>query len=269
MKAEKPKKTSHAGNGDGLSKTFVLIHGSWHGGWAWHGVARELQKKGHRPHAPTLAGHGPKASRRGVTHENCVGSVCTYIQERGLDDIILVGHSFGGSVVQKVAERLSDRIARLVFLDGLVLADGECVFDNLPADYVQAFMGLAAASPDNSMLIPWEIWRDRFMQDAREAEARAVWERLRPQPNQVNCDRLNLERFYSLDIPKSFLYCRQDQALPAGHFHPRMSSRLGACQLLEMDGSHEVMFTRPRELAEKLVEASPQNAHRRDSCGCG
>src|SRR5262245_63267668 len=67
--------------------------------------------------------------------------------------------------------------------------------------------------------------------------------------------RLDLKRFYSLAIPKSFIYCRQDKALPPGCFHPRMSSRLGVFKLLEMDGSHEVMFTRPAELADKIIEA--------------
>jgi pimeloyl-ACP methyl ester carboxylesterase len=61
---------------------------------------------------------------------------------------------------------------------------------------------------------------------------------------------------YSLGIPTSFIYCRQDKALPTGYFHPRMSSRLGNFKFLEMDGSHEVMFTRPEELADKIIEAS-------------
>jgi hypothetical protein len=52
------------------------------------------------------------------------------------------------------------------------------------------------------------------------------------------------------------MYCRQDKALPTGYFHPRMSSRLGYFKMLEMDGSHEVMFTRPEELADKIIEAS-------------
>jgi pimeloyl-ACP methyl ester carboxylesterase len=75
-------------------------------------------------------------------------------------------------------------------------------------------------------------------------------------PNQANLDKLDLRDFYSLSVPKAFIYCRQDKALPHGHFHPRMSSRLEDCKLFEMDGSHEVMFTRPAELAQKLVEAS-------------
>jgi hypothetical protein len=106
------------------------------------------------------------------------------------------------------------------------------------------------------MLVPWAVWRDSFMQDAPESTARSVWKQLAPEPNQVNHDKLDLKRFYSLGVPKSFIYCRQDKALPPGYFHPRMSSRLGVFRLLEMDGSHEVMFTRPTELAEKIVEAS-------------
>jgi len=42
---------------------FVLIHGTWHGGWAWDAVIRELSGNGHRGHAPTLAGHGPAVAR--------------------------------------------------------------------------------------------------------------------------------------------------------------------------------------------------------------
>jgi pimeloyl-ACP methyl ester carboxylesterase len=77
-----------------MSKTFVLIHGTWHGGWAWQDVIRNLSAKGHRAHAPTLAGHGPGATRLGVTHEDCVTSVVSYIQESDLEKVNLVGHSF-------------------------------------------------------------------------------------------------------------------------------------------------------------------------------
>src|SRR5262245_58484025 len=238
-----------------MSETFVLIHGSWHGGWAWHAVVRNLSEKGHRAHAPTLPGYGPGAMRLGITHQNCVDAVVTYIQQHGLEDIILVGHSFGGSVIQKVAEQLPNRIRRAVFLDALVLKDNQCVFDNLPAAYVALCNDLARASSDNTMLIPWEVWRDNFIQDAPESVARSIWEQLSPEPIQVNLDKLDLKRFYSLAIPKSFIYCRQDKALPPGYFNPRMSSRLGVFKLLEMDGSHEVMFTRPAELADKIIEA--------------
>ena len=233
-----------------------MIHGSWHCGWAWQGVIRHLVEKGHVTHAPTLPGHGPQAPRHGITHQDCVGSIIAYIQQRCLEDITLVGHSFGGTVVQKVAEEFPKQIRNMVFLDALIVEDGQCVFDALPAEYAVLFNDLARASSDNTMLVPWEIWRDNFIQDAPEKMARALWKRLSPEPNQVNLEKLDLKRFYSLDLPKSVIFCRHDKALPQGYFHPRMSSRLGVYKLLEMDGSHEVMFTRPQELADKIVQAS-------------
>ena len=239
-----------------MNRTFVMIHGSWHCGWAWQPVMRRLAEKGHMTHAPTLPGHGPLAARHGIRHQDCVSAVIAYIQVRRLEDITLVGHSFGGTVVQKLAEELPERITRMVFLDALILEDGHCVFDVLPPEYAALFNDLAKASSDNSMLIPWEIWRDNFIQDAPEPLARSLWEQMAPEPNQVNLDRLDLKQFYSLSIPSSFIHCRHDRALPPGYFHPRMSSRLGEFKLLEMDGSHEVMFTRPEELAETITEAS-------------
>jgi len=245
-----------------MGKTFLLIHGTWHGGWAWDAVIRELSGKGHRAHAPTLAGHGPGVARQGITHQDCVASVVAYIDQQGLEDVILVGHSFGGTVVQKLAELLPGRIRRTVFLDALVLKDSERVFDILPDVFLETLEpkegnGPAPASPDDTMQIPpWETWRDNFIQDAPESLARSTWEQLSPEPSQVNLDKLDLKYFHSLTIPRSFIYCRQDKAMPSGYFHPGMSSRLGAFKLVGMDGSHEVMFTRPAELADKIIEAS-------------
>jgi len=247
-----------------MKKTFVLIHGTWHGGWAWNEVIGCLSRKGHRAHAPTLAGHGPAGGRSGTTHRDCVASVVSYIEEHKLTDVILVGHSFGGTVVQRVAEEIPDRIGRTVFLNALILNDGQCVFDVLPQVFLEALKPRDGNNPtagtENPLQslapAPWETWRDNFIQDAPESLARSTWEQLSTEPNQVNLDRVDLKQFYSIPISKSFIFCRQDRAMPPGYFHPGMSSRLGPHKLVEMDGSHEVMFTRPHELADKILEAS-------------
>ncbi len=239
-----------------MSKTFVLIHGTWHGGWAWQGVIRHLEARGHRAYAPTLAGHGPGDERIGITHQDCVDSVVSYIRQHDLQDVILVGHSFGGTVISKVAEYVPSRIKRLIFVDAFVLEDGQSVYDNLPSFLIELLDRLAQASSDNTTLLPWEVWRDHFIQDASEEVAQVLWEQLAPSPNQPNVEKLDLKTFYSLDIPKGYIASRQDLTLPPGSFHPQMSSRLGTFKSLEMDGSHEVLFTRPAELADKLIEAS-------------
>jgi pimeloyl-ACP methyl ester carboxylesterase len=133
-----------------MEKTFVLIHGSWHGGWAWQGVIRHLEEKGHRVYAPTLAGHGPAAERAGITHADCVNSVVDIIKKHDLREVVLVGHSFGGSVISRVVEYVPDRIERLIFLDAFVLEDGQSVYDNLPPYLIDLLNRLSQASPNNT-----------------------------------------------------------------------------------------------------------------------
>lgn len=144
----------------------------------------------------------------------------------------------------------------LFFWDAFVLEDNQCIYDNLPPEYVALFGELAAASPDHSMLLPREIWRADFIQDAPKHLARTIWERLAPEPARVNVDRLDLKQFFRLDIPSTYISLRQDRALPPGYFHPTMSSRLGAFDFIEMDGSHEALFTRPAEVADRIIEAT-------------
>ena len=154
-----------------MSTTFVSIHGTWHGGWAWQDVVRHLSHRGHIAHPPTHAGHGHSAMRAGVTHQDCVVSVIACMRHCNLKNVVLVGHSFGGTVVQKVAEQVPARIASLVFLDALILEHNQRVFDVLPSVFLDSLTSKnapAVASVENTGHIlpppPWETWRDNFIQ---------------------------------------------------------------------------------------------------------
>jgi hypothetical protein len=107
------------------------------------------------------------------------------------------------------------------------------------------------------MVIPFEMWREAFLNDADLDLARSSYAQLSPEPYQPWIDKLDLRQFYSLPIPKSYLYCTEDTALPQGEWgwHPRMSNRLGQFRFVQMPGSHEVMFSNPVGLAEKIIVA--------------
>jgi pimeloyl-ACP methyl ester carboxylesterase len=239
-----------------MPETFVLLHGSWHGGWAWEPTAWCLREFGHDAYAPTYPGHQLGASRAGVRHQDYVRSVVDFVEGHDLRDVVLVGHSFGGSVVSRVSQEIPDRLARLVFHTAFVVEDGASVNDNFPEDQTTAFAAAAATSPDNTVACAWEVFRDLFIQDASPEAARTVWERLVPQPFSPWEEELDLTEFHRGALPRSFIAVADDLALPPGTWHPHMSSRLGAFKLVEMGGSHEVMFTRPAELARALVEAA-------------
>jgi hypothetical protein len=115
----------------------------------------------------------------------------------------------------------------------------------------------AVAQPDGGVMLPYPIWRDAFINDADDALARKAYGMLSPTPHRSHTDKVPLKTFYSLQIPKSYLNCTEDTALPPGEWgwHPRMSSRLGLYRLVQMPGSHESIFTNPQLLADKFVEA--------------
>jgi pimeloyl-ACP methyl ester carboxylesterase len=110
--------------------TFVLVHGSWHDGSSWNAVIQHLEAKGHQAFAPTTAGHSQGVNKN-VNHAQCTQLIVDYIVGQDLTDIVLLGHSFGGAIIAKVAEAIGDRIRRLIFLDAFVLNDGESLRDTL------------------------------------------------------------------------------------------------------------------------------------------
>jgi hypothetical protein len=106
-------------------------------------------------------------------------------------------------------------------------------------------------------MMPFEIWREVFLKDANLELVRSSYAQLSPEPYQPWIDKLDLKRFYSLSIPKSYIYCTEDNSLPQGEWgwHSRMTSRLGLFRLVQMPGGHEVMFSNPVGLAEKIIVA--------------
>jgi len=235
---------------------FVLIHGSWHTGAHWAPVAKRLEELGHAVVAPTVLGHGTGVEKR-VNHAEQIEDLVGQIVKADLRDFVLVGHSYGGTIIARLAEEIPDRIRRLVFWNAFVPERGHSLNDEVPPHYRALFDQISAAAPDKSVMLPYPIWREAFINDADESLARSAYESLSPEPYQPFLDKLDLERFYATQIPKSYLNCTEDTALPPGEWgwHPRMSSRLGLFRLVQMSGSHEVLFTNPVALADKLVEA--------------
>jgi pimeloyl-ACP methyl ester carboxylesterase len=236
---------------------IVLVHGSWHTGELWGPVADALRAAGHTVHTPTIAGHGAGVDKR-VNHAQCSQSITDYIVQRDLQDFVLLGHSYGGTIISKVVEAVPERVRRLVYWNAFVLNDGESLDDNVPPHYRALFAQMAAASPDNSVMMPFPIWREAFINDGDLATAERTYALLSPEPYQPFVDKLDLKKFGSLQTPRSYINCTEDTALPQGPdtgWHPRMSSRLGLFRLVQIPGSHEVMFTAPQRLAGAIVEA--------------
>lgn len=117
-KAETPSKS-----------TIVIVHGAWGGGWAFKKVEALLRQKGFDVYRPQLTGQGDRVhlARPDIGLNTHIDDVVNTILYEDLRDIVLVGHSYGGMVISGVADRVPDRIKRLVYLDAMVPNDGDSV----------------------------------------------------------------------------------------------------------------------------------------------
>jgi len=236
--------------------TYVLVHGAWHTGELMEDVATAIRAAGHTVHCPTVAGNRPEDPRT-LGLEAAIASVVDYLEAENLDDVILMGHSYGGMVITGTADRVPARIRRLVYVNAFVPNDGEALNDMVPPHYVDLFDHLAEESPDNAVMLPFPIWREAFINDASLEVAQAAYDRLNPHPYATFTDPIRLSRDPAqMEMGKSYVNCTEDTALPHGHpWHPRLSEKLGLFRLVQVPGSHEMFFSAPERLAEAIMLA--------------
>ena len=157
-----------------MADLYVLVHGAWHTGAEMEAVAGHLRQQDHVVHCPTIAGNNKDDDRDRIGLEQAIASIAAYIEKHDLREIRLVGHSYGGMVISGVADRLTDRIRRLVYVNAFVPLDGQCLNDMVPPHYVGLFDAVAAANK-NAVMLPFEIWRDAFINDADLALAKSAY----------------------------------------------------------------------------------------------
>jgi pimeloyl-ACP methyl ester carboxylesterase len=176
--------------------TFVLIPGGWSGGWQWRSVVRLLQADGHEVFAVTLTGLGERwhlasPEIRLVTHVEDVANVLRFEQ---LDDVILVGHSYGGMVITGVAEQEPERLAHLVYVDAFIPEDGQSLFDLLGPDVRQHFENVAREQGDG-WCIPYDP------PDGPETHRRT------PLPIRVLEEPLSIRHPQASTVPRTYIAC--------------------------------------------------------------
>ncbi|MCA9862495.1 MAG: alpha/beta hydrolase [Thermomicrobiales bacterium] len=239
------------------ARTFVLVHGSWHGGWCWGRLAPLLEARGHRVLAPSLTGH---ADRRHLlspavglsTHVEDIASLMAFSE---VEDAILVGHSYGGMVIAAVAARRAERIAGLVYLDAFVPEDGQACFDLALPAVADGIREEARRSGDG--------WRSpppapQAMGIIDDDDARWVASQMTPQPIATFEQPV---RFGAAApdpglAPRMYIHCRTDPPSPMfAPFADRARATPG-WTLHELATGHDAMLTAPDDLARLLLAAN-------------
>jgi pimeloyl-ACP methyl ester carboxylesterase len=231
-------------------KTYVLVHGAWHGGWCWVRVADRLRAAGHRVFAPTCTGLGERAHllARSVDLETFTRDVVGTIECEELDDVILVGHSFGGNPISGAADRLPQRIRHLVYLDSLMLENGESPFDRLPPDIVAARMK-AAEDATGGLGIPPPA--PEAFAVTEPADIAWLKRRLTPHPIGTYLSPLRLNGPVGNGLPCTYVACVEPIYGPLEASRAWVTRQAG-WTWREIATGHDAMVTAPEELARLL-----------------
>jgi pimeloyl-ACP methyl ester carboxylesterase len=226
----------------------ILIPGFWLDASSWQAVTPALEQAGHRPHPVTLPGlESVDADRTGIGLADHVDAVVRQVEALP-GPVALVGHSGGGAIAQGVADRLPERIARVVFVDAGPIADGDCVNDELPV------VGDEIPLPD------WSVFEDADLTDLDDELRSRFRERAVPEPARVASDPLRLSNDRRHDVPVTIIACEFPSSLigewlAAGKPWVRELAQAKHVDYLDLPTGHWPQFTRPAELGRALVEA--------------
>lgn len=228
-----------------------------HGAWCWEPLVEELRRAGAAAYALDLPGSGSRAAEAAaVTIADCARAVAGLLAERDLQRVILVGHSMGGLTIPKAYELAPERIAHLVYLSAVAVADGESILDTQPPGRAEMYQRLAAEHGGVAFSIPpdtaWELW----MNDLPRDDPRVQWalERVTPQPMSTFTEKVEMARFYALQAPRTYVWCSRDQAVTWPRMARAMATLGSGTRYVEIEADHSVMLTNPRLLADTLLE---------------
>ncbi|MEM0942424.1 MAG: alpha/beta fold hydrolase [Pseudomonadota bacterium] len=234
-----------------MSQTFVLVHGAWHGAWCWEAVAGILRARGHRVTTPVQIGVGERAGelRKGLTLADFIADVVGHLRAEDLSDAVLVGHSFAGSSLSGAAEAVPDRISRLIYLDALVISDGQTPFDGLPPEVIAKRRDLAVKTSGGLSLPPPSPDKFGVMDPAQQDWLRG---KLTPHPLATFESAIKLQGPPGADLPRCYLTCTD----PIYPNLVRSRERVAAWgwPMAEIRTGHDAMVSAPQALADKLLE---------------
>ena len=231
--------------------TFVLIHGAWHGGWCWKRVTPILRAAGHDVYAPSLTGAGERKHllSPSVGMDTYVSDIVNLVDYEELSDVVLVGHSAAGAAISKAAEAVQGRLKALVYVDSVVLPSGKSMFDVFPPQWVDQMRGAAARDNDGTAAPPEkQMIYSFFGSDCTDDDKAWLLRMATPQPLKPYEDKIDLSKFYDLDVSKTYIGCTQSQ----GGLPKDLAEKFGM-RYVEMDSGHDPMVSCPEELAEILL----------------
>jgi pimeloyl-ACP methyl ester carboxylesterase len=243
----------------------VFVHGGAHGAWCWEPLLRFLDGDALAVDLPPKSVRGgsrrlePVPELRTLTVGEFADSVLRDVDAAGIERFVLVGHSMGGLTISEIAGRVPDRIEHLVYVSCMVPPEGASAIDALPEDLRDMTRNAVeearrgGANPIGGL--DEETTRLMFCNDMDEEQARYVLDRTGTEASVVLAEPVSRAGIPA-ELPKTFVKLLRDQSLPPDHqdvlVQNLRDSPGGDVSVVSIDAGHDVMISRPKELADVL-----------------
>lgn len=232
---------------------FVLVPGAWLGSWAWDDVVPELRAAGHGVHPLTLSGLADKKNVAADLRTH-VQDIVDEVEDKDLRDVILVAHSYSGVPTAVAAQRIGDRLSKVVFVDSKIPVHGESFVSAWPEN--RAF--IEGSMAENAGFVAPMAAADYAGQGLTDDQIARLVAGSTPHPGATLTQPATLSRPLA-DLPATYVKCLLENLKAGDDVLDLLAGE--TWRLVEMDTGHWPMFSQPGELARILLEAAESNRH--------
>ncbi len=234
-------------------ETYVLVHSAWLGGWQWENVAETLKEEGHTVLTPDLPGHGSdKTSPANITMDNYVKTL-TGILDKQDRSVILVGHSFNGITVSRVAELRPNKVKKLVYVTAFLLPNGGSFFRAVQGvEGSKAVENFYLSEDKTYALVKEDEIQNAFAHDIPKEAFDSAKPYIVPEPAAPLMYELQITDENFGKVPKYYIECTEDRAIPIEI--QRAMYKGNVEKSYSLNSSHTPNFSQPVNLANILLE---------------
>ncbi len=230
--------------------TFVLVPGAWLGAWVWKKITPVLEEKGHKVYPITLTGMGERVhlASKDIGIETAIQDVLNVIEYNDIDDLVLVGHSFAGKVAGAVADRASEKVRLLLYLDAFrpdKTRDSQAGFDP-----TREF----GPVPEGSLGVPLTKQTiENIGKDVKGDDREWLLSKATPWPVRLATDPITLSEKFDA-VKSAYIFCTLSGDPVAEIVAGKWGKLEGPHKLIET--GHWPMITKPDELIEEMLSLS-------------
>ena len=234
-------------------ETYVLVHSAWLGGWQWENVAKTLKDNGHTVLTPDLPGHGNDKTPPGeITMKDYVRTLSNILEKQD-KPVILVGHSFNGITVSRVAELHPDKVKKLVYVAAFLLPNGGSFFKAVQGvEGSKAVENFYLSDDKTYALVKEDEIQNAFAHDIPKEAFDGAKPYIVPEPAAPLMYELEITDANFGEIPKYYVECTEDRAIPIEI--QRAMYKGNVKKSYSLKSSHTPNFSQPGKLAAVLME---------------